>query len=550
MIRTYARFTILALTSIALLLPYNPVTAEQWESTTWLDGLTLFGMARLRPEFRANGDFNRNTDDTDEFVASKIQFGIHKKFTEDTSIVLRLQDSRLWGGSPGSDTGFSTANDATGESLDLREGYIKSDNLLGPLGITAGRQILEYGGGRQIGATDWNNVGRSFDALEFHWDLGFWNASLLGAVLAEEDNNGGGNSTDVGRSNASDFTFNCDATTGACTVQANTAREMDDAYMAVFYNELKFHPQFQVEPYYIGVYKKWIPATTSPFPGLPVPPRQRDRQRDNLHTLGIRFTNKTVNGKSASDFIDYSFEFAYQTGFNGQRVQSGWDILNQTDPNGNPIYTDRQYYDAYAAYGEIGIIPVDFMRIAVAADLASGDPDRTDAAVATYQQLFPTNHGAMGDMDLVGSRNLVGRALKLGFALGKFGNLQLAYWHFKKHKAQDSLYGNGGEVLRDLDGELLSTETQSNARYMEVLDSSGKIAEHNVSQLGTQLFHEYNLIYSFKANGLKFNMGYGQAHALDAVRHAVDETHVRPDLRSPAFDPRSDWAYFMLTAEF
>ena len=508
---------------------------EDWSSdSSWLEGFVVFGSARFRPEFRANGDFNRKTDDTSEFASSKIQLGIAKDLTEDTKVVFRLQDSRVWGGSPTSDTGFA-ANPATSESfLTVREAYIKSDNLLGPLGIKMGRQILNYGSGRQLGRTDWNNVGRSFDAMEFHWQLGPWKSSLIGAVLAEEDA-GAGLSPTLGRSNPSGINFNCDPTTRACTVSATTPRELDDAYMAAMYNEIKFHPQFQAEPYYIGIYKKWIPASTSPFPGLPIPPKARDRQRDNLHTIGLRFTNKTVNGKSASQYFDYSLEFAYQTGFNGQRVQAAWDILNQTAPNGDPIYTERQYYDAYVAYADIGIRPVEFLRIGLIADVASGDPNRNDAAVATYTQLYPTNHGPMGDMDIIGSRNMIARAIRLDFAMGKFGNFKIAYWHYKKHKAQDSFYANGGGVARDADGELLSTETESNARYGEVLDSSGKISENSVAQLSTQLFHEYNVTYAFKANGLSFAFGYGQAHALSSIRHRVDETYVRPDLREPAF---------------
>ncbi|MCB1167057.1 MAG: alginate export family protein, partial [Leptospiraceae bacterium] len=476
---------------------------DHWDSANWLDGFSVFGMVRFRPFFTANEDFDRSTDDTSEFVGQKIQFGIEKKFTEDTRMLLRFQDSRLWGGNPGSDAGHSTANDNTSDSLDVREAYLESNNVLGPIGVKIGRQIIHYGSGRQLGRADWNNVGRSFDALEFHWSLGPWKSHLFGAVIAEEDSDSGGNNTHVGRSNASGFNFNCDATTLACTVTASTARELDDAYMAAFYNEIELHPQFQIEPYYIGIYKKWIPATTSAYPGFPVAPKERSRQRDNLHTFGIRITNKTVNGKSASDMFDYSVEGAWQTGTTGQRVQAGWDYLNQTDSAGNPIYTEKVFYGGYAANAEVGYRPLPFMRIALIYDRASGDPNRNDGTASTYYQLYPANHSPMGIMDMVGWRNMEGKAAAMDFAFGKYGSLHLKYWHFRKDKLQDSWYGSGGSAVTDSNGNPLSTETSSNARYNEVLNSNGTIKEHSAAELGQSLFHEYNIEYVLGSEGLE-----------------------------------------------
>lgn len=541
--------TLMGAFAFSTLMADVPLHAESPSTGSWLEGLTIFGNARLRPEFRSNSDFNRDTNDTPEYVGSRIQLGIDKQISKYTRVVIRIQDSRVWGSSPGSDNGFATASDLSQESLDLREGYIRSDNLLGPVGMTIGRQMLDYGSGRQIGKLGWSNVGRSFDALEFHWDLGFWKASLAGAVLAEEDSDGGGNATHVGRSNPSGISFQCNATSGLCSVRASTARELDDAYLAVFYNTFKLHPQFQFEPYYIGRFKKWIPASTSPYPGLPVPPKARDRQRDNLHTVGFRITNRTVDGKSPGP-LDYSLEAAFQTGFNGQRVQAGWDVLNLRDTSGDPLYTERQVYEAHAIYGELGYRITELLHVGVAGDLATGDPDRSDATVATYTQLYPTNHGPMGDMDLVGSRNLIARAVTLKFFLEKFGKIKLSYWHYSKHKNQDSYYGNGGAPVRDANGDLLSTESENNARFASTLNADGTIQEFSSAQLGSQLFHEYNLTYSVEVNNMDFSLGYGQAHALSSIRNRVDQVFVSADVRNPAFDPRADFAYVMLSARF
>ena len=85
-----------ALLLVCLLVPGLPLASED----SWSDGLTVFGMARIRPEFHGNSDFNHRTDDVNEYTGSIVQFGLEKKLSPETSIVLRVQDSRLWGGLP------------------------------------------------------------------------------------------------------------------------------------------------------------------------------------------------------------------------------------------------------------------------------------------------------------------------------------------------------------------------------------------------------------------------------------------------------------------
>ena len=105
-------------------------------------------------------------------------------------------------------------------------------------------------------------------------------------------------------------------------------------------------------------------------------------------------------------------------------------------------------------------------------------------------------------------------------------------------------------MARDANGELLSTETRSNSRYSSVLDTSGKISENSVAQLSSQLFHEYNFTYGISVRSLKISLGYGQAYALSSIRHRVDDAFDGLALQERAFDPRSDFAYFMISGTF
>ena len=43
-----------------------------------------------------------------------------------------------------------------------------------PLTLKVGRQILSYGDERLIGAFDWNNFGRTFDAVKLPWEAKTW----------------------------------------------------------------------------------------------------------------------------------------------------------------------------------------------------------------------------------------------------------------------------------------------------------------------------------------------------------------------------------------
>ena len=52
----------------------------------------------------------------------------------------------------------------------IRQGYIEIGNAKEfPLTLKVGRQILSYGDERLIGAFDWNNIGRTFDAAKLRW---------------------------------------------------------------------------------------------------------------------------------------------------------------------------------------------------------------------------------------------------------------------------------------------------------------------------------------------------------------------------------------------
>lgn len=145
--------------------------------------------ARFRPEWRANADFNDLLDDDQAFVEQRIRLGAGlEKGT--VAAYFQAQDFRRWGS--------ETATNANGANLDLHLGYVDWNDPAGKWKVRAGRQELAYGEERLVGALDWSNIGRAFDAIRFAhttpaWDIDGFAARVVDPVLdpdpASDENN-------------------------------------------------------------------------------------------------------------------------------------------------------------------------------------------------------------------------------------------------------------------------------------------------------------------------------------------------------------------------
>ena len=535
----------------------------------WIDGLKVFGLVRFRPQYESNYDFDKSTDDNREFVGSKIQIGVQKDFGDDVTAKIVLQDSRIWGGQPGSDTGLNTANSDTSESTDIREAYLHVKDLAGPLDLIAGRQILAFGDQRLVGHLDWTDVGRSFDGVRFVYNSDVFDSHLWGTVLAEEDSGPAGNDTAVGSSKSSGFTTTCDNTTGICTLRASTTQELDDAYFTGWYNTIKIGEVVHADLYYLGRHRKWKPNTAPVTfaPNATVATEDRRQDRDNLYTFGSSISNRTIEkeGRKVAPIpFDFSVEYAYQTGETGVRVNPKWDTAAVTVPvdptlfnatnntcegsfqnGGCRIYTEKQRYDAYAYAIDLGFTIADFVRIGGEYDVASGDPDRTDGASATFDNLYHTNHSFYGEADQTSWRNMIARSGNLSFFFGRFGTLKLAYWEVDKFALQDSWYAVTGAAKSNA-----TSESRANAKYGDITTASGGVSSTGVAYLRKHLFKEYDLTYNIKLKGILWGFGYSRIHAGDAIAEIKGDRRNFVWARNDRFDPTADFAYLMMTYKF
>ncbi|MCR9142754.1 MAG: alginate export family protein [bacterium] len=530
---------------------------------TWLDGFSMHGALQFQPLYAGNYDFRRSTDDNNELVGQKIQFGFEKTFQSRYTARVTAQDSRVWGGTPGSDTGLNTANNATNESLDLREAWLHADRLIGPVDVRLGRQILKFGDGRLVGTNEWGNVGRSFDTARFRFKSSIYEVDAWASVLAEEDSDNGGNTTAVGRSQASNFNISCDATGTSCQIRAGTPNELDDAYFTGLYNRFRFSEHFFLDAYYLGVHKKYI-NTSVPiinFPGATVTTEDRSRQRDNLYTFGGRATNATAGNRKAVIPFDWTVEYAWQTGITGREQDASWDYLQVSVPRVDPltgaplldgagqalnqrVYKEKERYDAFAFEADAGVTLFDTVRIGGEYAVASGDPNRNDGAHATFQNLFADGHNVFGISDIQGWQNMIGRSANLTFFFGAFGKLQLTYWEVDKHRAQDGWYDALGRLRSGA-----TTESIANNRYLDTVNADGTTSLASGS-LRKHLYREYDLLYQVNYDGIFFELGYALIHAGDSIGAINGDIFRFPGTRQPDFDPRANRIFMTVKYKF
>lgn len=471
-----------------------------------------------------------------------------------------LQDSALWGGEKGSLIGIDTANDNTRQSVGIREAWVESKELIGPITLQVGRQILKYGDERLVGALEWNNVGRSFNGFRLKIDKELFSTHAWVMIVGEQDSDVAGNSTNLGKRNSFPIQYNCPPNSfspSACTLTAELSKQQQgDATFTGFYNTFKSSDLLHIDAYYIGLYKKWFPQNNSTILLLPNPETiPKDSRFDQLHTFGLRLSNRTTPDKKAKIPFDFSVEYAIQNGKNGLNVTPGWDSLNTNVSTVDPltgktvtnnIYKEKQSYDAYAFTFDFGYTIGSF-RFGGTYDVGSGDPNRKDGKVATFSNLFHSNHGFLGEADQVSWVNMIGKSANLTWDGGKFGKLRIAYWIIDKQKKQDGWYDVTGNLK-----EGASTESTTNERFKDpyVQSEKGALDQRGVATLGKNLFREIDTTYAFKYKDILWSFGGSWIFAGDAVRRKLNDDSIYLEFRKTNFLPQAQFGYLMMTIQF
>lgn len=358
--------------------------------------LTITGALRVRGElrdpadYRIPGTFGRPAGDEDDagvdFVAMRTRLGLEFQVVEHLRAFVELQDSRLWGDS---------MIGADGADLLLRQGWIELGDFFDVgLSARAGRSAVPtLGDGRLVDGLDWNNVTRSWDAVQLTWaPEGFW-FTAFAANLAE-------GAAVIGQP----FFVDRD--------------ENDDFWFSGLYGSVRLVKNHELDGYLF-----WRHLSDRQF-ASEVSARPGDRKD---FTLGTRI--KGVTGP-----LGYSGELAYQWGdVAGDRI-AAWAAAVRT-------------------WGDFAVSEGLSLGFVAEYAYASGDEDPTDGRNESFDPLLPFGHFYHGHMDLVLWRNV--HAVQLGARAKPLPWLSLHAdtHHFWLASREDAWYtALSGAVRRDPTG--------------------------------------------------------------------------------------------------
>ncbi len=248
-------------------------------------------------------------------------------------------------------------NGSVGEAnLGIYEGYFKIRTER--LDTQVGRMKLDYGDALVIGDLDWNEKGRAFDALRFHYKMERGYLDLFGAQVHEAHPQG------------------TDQFLGG------------DGYFWGGYAGFGEYlaPGVELDAYFLGLSQ--IGQDNGVIDGTSF-----NFESSNLFTLGARIKQKISS-------FDYRLEAGVQVGQSGSLPQSAANV-----PASGNIESRAAF--AYQADGEVGITFGSRTHFSLGGVIASGDnPDTADTDEG-WNQLFPTAHKFLGLMDVIGARTNV-----------------------------------------------------------------------------------------------------------------------------------------------
>jgi hypothetical protein len=387
----------------------NPVSASKpVNPLCFFDGSLCFDVQeRLRFEVRNNNfDFNDSINDRtdDAWLLQRFRFGMLVQPVKWLKLYAQGQDSREFESDRPNIPG--TLGAEGDDNFDLRQGYVEFSNYKEfPLGIKIGRQILSYGDERLIGSFDWNNIGRTFDAVKVRFEQPRFaiDAFVSSVVRIQRDEF---NKSDV---------FN------------GTEAQREELFAGVYASTTA------VPAHTFDLYGLYLHDNNDRFPEL-------SNADTNFGTIGTRIKADPLKLRG----WEYEGEFAFQAG----EVRA----------------MDLIAFALHAGAGYNFLSVWSKPRIFVEYNFATGDDDALDAELQTFQNLFPTNHKFYGYMDLFSWQNMHNPALSLRCTPVKNVTVQADGHAFWLATNEDAWYrANGTATVRPLTPIARSASTWAGA---------------------------------------------------------------------------------------
>ncbi|WP_038171301.1 alginate export family protein [Verrucomicrobium sp. BvORR106] len=360
---------------------------------------------RLRFEYRENNfDFNDgvNSLTDDSWLLQRARLGIKVSPTDYLSFYVQGQSSLELDSDRPNEPGVMGAEGD--DAIDLRQAYIK----IGPkdLNVTIGRQILSYGDERLIGSFDWNNLGRTFDAVKFHYGTKDWNIEAFAATVVVPDSD--------------DFNYS-DLFDGN-----ETGR--NQIFSGVYLSTAALCPLGSTTDFYaLHLHEEYPVGDT------------------NFVTLGTRVKADVT-----------------KTG--------GWDFETEMAAQfGEVKDKDLSAFAGHWGFGYVWTKSAWKPRLFAEYNFATGDSNAKDGDVDTFQNLFPTNHKFYGYMDAFSWQNIHNPAVSFSVQPTKTVKLQLDYHAFFLADTNDAWYrANGVTAVRPIKGsasDFVGTELDFTATW-------------------------------------------------------------------------------------
>lgn len=137
--------------------------------------VTFHGQVRPRTEVR-----DPAAEGAQSFTSMRIRVTMAALLEDDLSIVIQLQDVRIFGEET------NTLTDFNADNLDLHQGYIDMGRFESArTAARIGRQEVNFGGQRLVGAVAWTQQARSFDGARLRLNRDWGSVDFIGFKTAE-----------------------------------------------------------------------------------------------------------------------------------------------------------------------------------------------------------------------------------------------------------------------------------------------------------------------------------------------------------------------------